>query len=82
MRLSGWDFVAGVVDGHRLGMPIPGKAARADESPFRHSQDFAVAAVLAIVFYYFAHYGLHLPSEIEPSAPKDAPRLYGLPGAA
>jgi zinc/manganese transport system ATP-binding protein len=30
MRLSGWDFVAGVVDGHRLGMPILGKAARAE----------------------------------------------------
>jgi zinc/manganese transport system ATP-binding protein len=30
MRLRGWDFVAGVVDGHRLGMPIPGKAARAE----------------------------------------------------
>jgi hypothetical protein len=33
---------------------------------------FAVAAVLALVLYYLAHYGLHLPSEIEP-APKDAP---------
>ena len=30
MRLSGWDFVARVVDGHRLGMPFPGKAARAE----------------------------------------------------
>jgi len=30
MRLSGWDFVAGVVDGHRLGIPMPGKAARAE----------------------------------------------------
>ena len=30
MRLSGWDFVAGVVDGHRLGLPIIGKTARAD----------------------------------------------------
>jgi len=30
MRLNGWDFVAGVVDGHRLGMPILGKAARAE----------------------------------------------------
>ena len=28
MRLSGWDFVAGVVDGHRLGLPIPGRAGR------------------------------------------------------
>ncbi len=30
MRLSGWDFVAGVVNGHRLGIPILGKAARAE----------------------------------------------------
>src|ERR1700724_4510752 len=30
MRLSGWDFVAGVVDGHRVGMLILGKAARAE----------------------------------------------------
>jgi zinc/manganese transport system ATP-binding protein len=30
VRLSGWDFVAGVVDGHRLGLPITGKAARAE----------------------------------------------------
>jgi zinc/manganese transport system ATP-binding protein len=30
MRLSGWDFVAGVVNGHRLGLPIPGKAGRAE----------------------------------------------------
>lgn len=30
MRLSGWDFVAGVVDGHRLGMPFPGRAGRAE----------------------------------------------------
>jgi zinc/manganese transport system ATP-binding protein len=30
MRLSGWDFVAGVVDGHRLGLPIPGRAGRAE----------------------------------------------------
>ena len=27
-RLSGWDFVAGVVNGHRLGLPILGKGAR------------------------------------------------------
>ncbi len=32
MRLSGWDFVAGVVNGHRLGMPIPGKAGQAEVS--------------------------------------------------
>ena len=30
LRLSGWDFVAGVVDGHRLGLPFAGKAARAE----------------------------------------------------
>jgi zinc/manganese transport system ATP-binding protein len=30
MRLSGWDFVAGVLDGQRLGLPIPGKAGRAE----------------------------------------------------
>jgi zinc/manganese transport system ATP-binding protein len=30
VRLSGWDFVAGVVDGHRLGLPIAGKAVRAE----------------------------------------------------
>jgi zinc/manganese transport system ATP-binding protein len=28
LRLRGWDFVAGVVDGHRLGLPFPGNAAR------------------------------------------------------
>jgi zinc/manganese transport system ATP-binding protein len=28
LRLSGWDFVAGVVDGHRLGLPFPGKESR------------------------------------------------------
>ena len=30
LRLSGWDFVAGVVNGHRLGLPFLGKAARAE----------------------------------------------------
>jgi zinc/manganese transport system ATP-binding protein len=30
MRLSGWDYVAGVVNGHRLGLPIAGKAGRAE----------------------------------------------------
>jgi zinc/manganese transport system ATP-binding protein len=30
MRLSGWDFVAGVVNGHRLGMPIASKAVCAE----------------------------------------------------
>lgn len=30
VRLSGWDFVASVVNGHRLGLPIPGRAGRAE----------------------------------------------------
>ena len=30
LRLSGRDFVAAVVDGHRLGLPFPGRAARAE----------------------------------------------------
>jgi zinc/manganese transport system ATP-binding protein len=30
LRLTGWEFVAGVVNGHRLGLPFPGKAARAE----------------------------------------------------
>jgi zinc/manganese transport system ATP-binding protein len=30
MRLGGWDFVASVVNGHRLGLPILGKAGRAE----------------------------------------------------
>ena len=30
LRLSGWDFVAAVVEGHRLGLPFRGKAARAE----------------------------------------------------
>ncbi len=30
LRLSGWDFVAGVVNGHRLGLPLLGKAGRAE----------------------------------------------------
>ncbi len=30
IRLSGWGFVAGVVDGHLLGMPFLGKDARAE----------------------------------------------------
>ncbi len=29
IRLSGWEFVAGVVDGHRLGLPWPGRQGRA-----------------------------------------------------
>ena len=31
-RLSGWDFVAGVVNGHRLGLPILSRADRAEVS--------------------------------------------------
>jgi zinc/manganese transport system ATP-binding protein len=30
LRLTGWEFVAGVVNGHRLGPPFIGKMARAD----------------------------------------------------
>lgn len=30
MGLSGWDFVASVVNGHRLGLPLHGKADRAE----------------------------------------------------
>ncbi len=30
LRLSGWDFVASAANGHRLGLPIPNKAERAD----------------------------------------------------
>ncbi len=30
LRLSGWDFVAGVLDGHRIGLPFPGKKGRAE----------------------------------------------------
>ena len=30
LRLSGWDFVASAVDGHRIGKPFPGKTARAE----------------------------------------------------
>ena len=30
LRLSGWDFVAAVLHGHRLGLPWPGKAGRAE----------------------------------------------------
>ena len=30
VRLTGREFVAGVVNGHRLGLPFPGKAARAE----------------------------------------------------
>ena len=30
LRLSGWDFVASAVHGHRVGLPFAGKAARAE----------------------------------------------------
>ena len=30
VRLSGWDFVASVVNGHRLGLPIAGRRGRAE----------------------------------------------------
>jgi zinc/manganese transport system ATP-binding protein len=30
IRLSGWDFVAGVVQGHRLGLPLLGRAGRVE----------------------------------------------------
>jgi zinc/manganese transport system ATP-binding protein len=30
LRLSGWDFVGSAANGHRLGLPIAGKAERAD----------------------------------------------------
>jgi zinc/manganese transport system ATP-binding protein len=30
LRLTGWSFVAGIVDGHRMGLPFPGKAARSE----------------------------------------------------
>jgi zinc/manganese transport system ATP-binding protein len=30
LRLSGWDFVASAVDGHRIGWPFAGRAARAE----------------------------------------------------
>jgi zinc/manganese transport system ATP-binding protein len=30
LRLSGWEFVAGVVNGHRLGLPRPGRTGRAE----------------------------------------------------
>jgi zinc/manganese transport system ATP-binding protein len=38
LRLRGWDFVAGAVAGHRWGLPLPGRADRAE-----------VARVLALV---------------------------------
>lgn len=32
LRLSGWDFVASAVDGHRIGWPFPDKTARTEVS--------------------------------------------------
>jgi zinc/manganese transport system ATP-binding protein len=44
MRLSGWDFVASVVNGHRFGLPIPGKAQRVE---INHALDLVNAGALA-----------------------------------
>jgi zinc/manganese transport system ATP-binding protein len=44
LRLNGWDFVASVVNGHRLGLPIPGKAGRAE---IEHALDLVGARELA-----------------------------------
>ncbi len=44
IRLSGWEFVAGVIDGHRLGLPIPGRAGRAAVD---RALDLVGASVLA-----------------------------------
>ena len=43
-RLTGWEFVAGVVNGHRLGLPFLGKAARAE---VEHALDLVGARALA-----------------------------------
>lgn len=43
-RLSGWDFVASVASGHRLGLPILSKAARAQAE---HALDLVGARKLA-----------------------------------
>ncbi|HLH11592.1 MAG TPA: ABC transporter ATP-binding protein [Methylovirgula sp.] len=43
-RLSGWDFVASVANGHRLGLPILSKAARAETE---RALDLVGAAKLA-----------------------------------
>ncbi len=44
MRLSGWDFVASVANGHRLGLPVLGKTARAE---VEHALDLVGARKLA-----------------------------------
>jgi zinc/manganese transport system ATP-binding protein len=43
-RLSGWDFVASVANGHRLGLPILGRGARAEAE---HALDLVGARKLA-----------------------------------
>jgi zinc/manganese transport system ATP-binding protein len=43
-RLNGWDFVASVVNGHRLGLPILGRADRAE---IAHALDLVGARALA-----------------------------------
>jgi zinc/manganese transport system ATP-binding protein len=43
-RLNGWDFVASVVNGHRLGLPILGRADRAE---IVHALDLVGARALA-----------------------------------
>jgi zinc/manganese transport system ATP-binding protein len=44
MQLSGWDFVASVVNGNRLGLPILGKSGRAEVD---RALDFVSARELA-----------------------------------
>lgn len=44
MRLSGWDFVASVANGHRLGLPVLSRAARAE---VEHALDLVGARKLA-----------------------------------
>jgi zinc/manganese transport system ATP-binding protein len=44
LRLNGWEFVAGVVNGHRLGLPFLSKAARAEVD---RSLDLVNASALA-----------------------------------
>lgn len=44
VRLTGWEFVAEVVNGHRLGLPFLGKAARAE---VEHALDLVGARELA-----------------------------------
>jgi zinc/manganese transport system ATP-binding protein len=44
MQLRGWDFVAGVVNGHRLGLPIASKAVQME---VEHALDLVGARALA-----------------------------------